>query len=146
MEKKQKNLKTTWKPGQSGNPAGKPKGARNRMTLLALAVMESDVEAIARTVTQAALGGDLQACRLVIERLVPPMRERPVSIDFPDTGTTEGISAAQQVILNAVGAGDLLPGEANTLAGIVEQRRKAIETQQLEQRIAALEDMKNDRA
>lgn len=141
-----KQLKPGWKKGQSGNPAGKPKGARNRMTLLALAVMEQDVEQIARTVTQAALGGDLQACRLVIERLVPPMKERPVNVDFPRTDTLAGVSAAQDVILQAVGAGDLLPGEANTLSGIVEQRRKAIETQELEQRIAALEEMKNDRA
>ena len=42
-------------------------------------------------------------------------------------------------ILQAVAAGDILPGEAATLAGIVEARRKALETQELEQRISALE-------
>jgi hypothetical protein len=45
----------------------------------------------------------------------------------------------QNAILQAVAAGDLLPGEAATLAGIVEARRKAVETQELEQRITALE-------
>ena len=45
-------------------------------------------------------------------------------------------------ILQAVAAGDLLPGEAATLAGIVEGRRKALETQELEQRIAILESTK----
>jgi hypothetical protein len=38
-----------------------------------------------------------------------------------------------------VAAGDILPGEGATLAGIVEARRKAVETQELEARISALE-------
>lgn len=142
MDKKKKAPKSAWKQGQSGNPAGRPVGARNKSTMIALAVMSEDAELIARTVTQAALGGDMQACRLVIERLVPPLKERPVELDFPDTDTLAGVSAAQDVILQAVGAGDLLPGEANTLSNIVEQRRKAIETQELEARIAALEATK----
>lgn len=131
--------RTAWKKGESGNPAGKPKGTRNRMTNLAIAVLEKDVEAIAGVVTAAALGGDLQAARLVIERLVPPIRERGVSLVLPPIDALEGVSAAQQAILDAVCAGDLLPGEGTTLSGIVEQRRKAIESQELEQRIAALE-------
>jgi hypothetical protein len=44
--------------------------------------------------------------------------------------------------LSAVATGELTPGEGTALAGIVEQHRKAIETQELEQRIAALEAKK----
>jgi len=40
------------------------------------------------------------------------------------------------------GAPAFLPGEAATLAGIVDARRKAVETQALEQRISALEEKK----
>jgi Family of unknown function (DUF5681) len=132
-------LRPGWKKGQSGNIKGKPKGTRNKATMLAMAIMEKGGKTIIEKVVEAAKGGDMQACRLIIERLVPPMRERPITLEFPDTSTTEGVSAAQQAILDAVGVGVLLPGEATTLSAIVEQRRKAIETQELEQRIAALE-------
>ncbi len=34
MARREDNLKPAWQPGQSGNPGGKPKGARNRSTIL----------------------------------------------------------------------------------------------------------------
>jgi len=108
----------------------------------ALAAMEEGADAIARKVVALAKGGDMSAARLVIERLVPVAKERPIFLALPDTGSAEGIAEAQNAILQAVAAGDLLPGEAATLAGIVEARRKAVETQELEQRISALEEMK----
>jgi hypothetical protein len=128
-----------WQPGQSGNPAGKPPGSRNKATQMVMALMEGGAEEITRAVIDAAKAGDLTAARLVIERLAPTLRERPLTLDLPDTGTVAGVSAAQRTILEAVGAGDLLPGEATALAGIVETRRKALETVELEQRISALE-------
>jgi len=139
-ETKSENLRPGWKRGQSGNPRGRPKGSRNRITLVALAAMEEGAEAIARRMVELAKDGDISAARLVLERLVPPARERPVSMAMPDTSTAEGISAAQQTILQAAASGELLPGEAATLAGIVETRRKALETEELERRVAALEE------
>jgi hypothetical protein len=135
---KEKNL-SKWKPGQSGNPSGRKPGTRNKATLVALALMEGDAEKVARKVVDAAIEGDMTAARLVLERLVPTAREKPVSLELPNTETAEGISNAQEAVLQAVASGDLLPGEATTLATILENRRKALETQELEQRITALE-------
>ncbi|MBK7674388.1 MAG: hypothetical protein IPJ27_06230 [Candidatus Accumulibacter sp.] len=137
-----KNLRPGWKPGRSGNPAGRPKGSRNRVTLVALAAMEEGADAIARKVVDLAKEGDISAARLVLERLVPPAKERPIFLSLPDTSTANGIAEAQQAILQAVATGDIVPGEAATLAGIVEARRKAVETLELEQRITALEGKK----
>lgn len=136
------NLRPGWKSGQSGNPSGRPKGSRNRMTLVALAAMEEGADAIAKRVVEMAKGGDISAARLVIERLVPVAKERPIFLSLPDTRSAEGVAQAQAAILQAVAAGEILPGEAATLAGIVEARRKALETQELEQRISALERKK----
>ena len=135
-------LRPGWKAGQSGNPNGRPKGSRNRVTLVALAAMEEGADAIARKVVDLAKEGDISAARLVIERLVPVAKERPIFLSLPDTGSAEGVAQAQAAILQAVAAGDILLGEAATLAGIVEARRKALETQELEQRISALEGKK----
>lgn len=132
--------KSTWKPGQSGNPKGKPPGTRNRATMAVLALMETGAEDITKAVIEAARNGDLAAARLVLERLAPPMRERPISLDLPETGTPEGINKAAQTVLEAAATGELLLGEAQALAGIIEGRRKALETLELEQRVAALEE------
>jgi hypothetical protein len=106
---------------------------------MVMALMEGGAEQVTRVVIDAAKAGDLTAARLVIERLAPPLRERPLSLPLPDTATVAGVSAAQQAILEAVGGGEILPGEGTALAGILEVRRKALETVELEQRISALE-------
>jgi hypothetical protein len=128
-----------WQKGTSGNLAGKPTGSRNKATLAVLTLMEQGAKEITEAVVAAAKTGDLTAARMILDRLAPHAKERPVSLVLPNTDTVEGVSAAQQVILQAVAAGDLLPGEGTALAGIVEARRKSIETLQLDLRIAALE-------
>lgn len=128
-----------WPKGVSGNPAGKPKGARHRVTILAEKLMAGDAEAIIKVVLSAATGGDMAAARMVLDRIVPPLKERPISLDLPDTGTAAGVEAAQAAILAAVAAGSILPGEAAALSALVEARRRAIETSDIAQRVAALE-------
>lgn len=140
MNDRRKAPPHAWKKGQSGNPAGKKPGSRNKATQLVLAMMEGGAEQITQTIIDAAKAGDLSAARLVLERLAPPMRERPITLDLPATDTANGISTAQAAILQAAADGELLPGEAATLAGILESRRKAYETQELESRITALEE------
>ena len=131
-----------WKKGQSGNPTGKPAGVRNKATVMVQSIMERGAKEITDAVVGLAKEGDLSAARLVLERLLPPVKERPISLALPGTDTAGGIAEAQQAILQAVAAGDLLLGEGTALAGIVEARRKAVETLQLEQRITALETKK----
>ena len=128
-----------WKPGQSGNPAGKPPGTRNRATMMVLALMEEGAEEVAGAIVNAAKAGDLGAAKLVLERLAPPVRERAIALDLPDTATLAGVNEAQRAIVRAVGEGELLPGEGNALASILEARRRAIETEDLERRIRELE-------
>ena len=131
-----------WKKGESGNPTGKPAGVRNKATVMVQSIMERGAQEIAEAIVGLAKEGDLSAARLVLERLLPPAKERPISLALPGTDTAGGIAEAQQAILQAVAAGDLLLGEGTALAGIVEARRKAVETLQLEQRITALETKK----
>lgn len=129
-----------WKPGESGNPHGKPKGTLNKTTRLALALFEKGIKDIASVVIAQAEGGDLTAARIVLDKLVPNAKERTVELPcMPSLETAAGVADAQAAILQAVAAGHLTPGEASTLSGIVENRRKAIETHELELRIQALE-------
>lgn len=139
MTTKRQAPKTAFKPGTSGNPKGKPAGTRSKSTQLLAAMMEGGAEKITKAVIDAAQAGDLMAAKIILDRVMPPAKERPVNIDLPDTQTAQGVAAAQNAILQAVAAGDLLPGEASTLSAIVEAKRRAIETQELADRITQLE-------
>lgn len=71
MAKKQ--IKGRWKPGESGNPAGKPPGTLTAVTKLRKLI---DVEKIIERLQSAALAGDVQAARTLLERALPVCRAR----------------------------------------------------------------------
>ncbi len=134
-----KTVGRPWPKGVSGNPAGRKPGARHRVTVLAEKLMAADAENIVRAVLDAASNGDMSAARMVLDRLVPPAKERPLCVDLPAADTLEGIAQAQAVIVAAVARGELLPGEGTALAGLLDARRRAIEATDLQARIEALE-------
>ena len=47
-----------WRPGQSGNPAGRAQGSRNRATVALDALLENDGEAIVKKALDMAKAGD----------------------------------------------------------------------------------------
>lgn len=101
--------------------------------------MEGELSDVVRVVIDAAKGGDMGAARLVVDKLIPAVRERPLSIQLPSVGNAEDCVSAQTKVLAAVAAGDLLPSEGEALAGLIEQQRRSLETSQLANRMAAVE-------
>lgn len=134
-----------WKKGTSGNPRGRPKGSRNKATLLAIAAMEGELSDVVRVVIDAAKRGDMGAARLVVDKLIPAVRERPLSIQLPPVANAEDCVSAQMKVLAAVAAGDLLPSEGEVLAGLIEQQRRSLETSDLAARLAAIEEQLKER-
>ena len=126
------------RPFETGNP-GKPKGARNRATVLAETLLRGEAEGLMRQDVHQALAGDVGALKLCLERLVPLRRERTVEVDLPKIETAHDAAMAAGRITEWVGAGQLTPSEGQMLAAIVETQRRALETADLERRIAALE-------
>lgn len=131
-----------FKPGQSGNPNGKPNGARSKATILGKKILQDDADAIVQAVVDAAKGGDMQAARLCVERLIPVRRGRPVVFPLPALESADDVGKAFSAIVAAMARGELTPDEAGAVAAVIELRRKAIETSELEKRIAALEQPK----
>ena len=128
-----------FKKGKSGNPGGRPKGARNKATMMAEALFDGEAEKLARKAVNLALKGDTTALRLCIERVLPTRKDRPVEFALPDTGTPTGLVEGMAAILDAVASSDLTPSEGQALAALIESQRRAIETDHLEGRVAALE-------
>ncbi|MGA8649639.1 MAG: DUF5681 domain-containing protein [Xanthobacteraceae bacterium] len=69
--------------GCSGNPRGRPKGARNAATRLVEQLLDGEAEAHMRKLIEKAKHGDTGALRLCIDRIMPPRRERPVNVELP---------------------------------------------------------------
>ena len=128
-----------WKPGQSGNPKGKPKGCRHKATRLAEALIGEESEKLIRTIIEKALAGDSICLRLCLERIAPPVKERPISIELPPIQSMYDSVTAMGAILDHVASGELTPGEGVAIAGMVETFRRVVETQELEKRINLLE-------
>lgn len=121
-----------------GNP-GRPPGARHKSTLAVQALLDGEAEALTRAAIERALEGDVAALRLCLERLAPPRRDAPVAVDLPEVTGAADLVKASGAILAAVADGCLTPSEAKEIAGILATHARAIEIQDLEARIAALE-------
>ena len=121
-----------------GNP-GKPRGARHKATRAALALLEGEAEALTRQAVTMALGGDVVALRLCLERIAPPRKDAPVAIALPPMQSVVDAAKAAGAVLDAVATGDLTPTEGAQIMGLVEAFRRTLETSELEARVAALE-------
>ena len=134
-----------FRPGQSGNAAGKPRGARNRITLAAEQLLDGEAANLTRKCVELALRGDPCALRLCMERILPAPKDRPIRFPIPAASTAREINLALAKVTEAVGAGVLTPLEATNLAALFEVQRKAIETTDLEERIRELEKGQGER-
>lgn len=125
--------------GQSGNPGGRPKGARSRATMALEAILEGDGEAITRKVIELAMAGDGPALRLCMDRLMPVRKDRPIRFVLPEIQTAADLTKATSALLQGVADGEITPSEAAELSKLVDAHVKAITAVDLDARIAALE-------
>jgi uncharacterized protein DUF5681 len=129
-----------FQPGRSGNPAGKPKGARNAATILAEQLLDGEAEAMVRTAVEWAKKGNMTALRLCLDRILPARRDRPVSFAMPVLNSAEDAARAVGAITTAVARGELTPSEAGGLSRVIEAYVKALETSEIERRLQILEE------
>src|SRR5512144_1579141 len=100
-------LKPPWPKGVSGNPKGRPKGARHKATRAAQALLDGEAQGLTRKAIELALGGDTVALRLCLERLIPACKERPLSFAFPEIKGAADLPAALARVLEAVAGGEI---------------------------------------
>lgn len=130
-----KEKRSLWKPGQSGNPKGKPPGTGELQKLRA--AIGGHVPEILDRLVEAAKGGDIQAARLLLERVLPPVKatEQTQVIELPEgTLTDKG-----RAVLSSVAAGELAPGQGAQLLTAIATLGKVAELDELAARIEALE-------
>ena len=125
--------------GQSGNPAGRPRGARNKQTIAADKLFAEDAEALARVAIDLAKAGDIGALRLCLDRVCAPHRHRPVSFDMPPLGVAADAVGAMGTVMEGIADGDLSAPEAAGLAKVIQGFTQALTTFDLDKRTLDLE-------
>ena len=129
--------------GESGNPAGSPRGACNRTTVPLENLLAEDGEAIARKAIELAKAGEIAALRMCLDRLVPVRKDEPAVFDLPPLDTAADSVAAAAGIVAAVAAGDLTPSQGADLAAVIDVYVGALATKGLEERLNKLESAAN---
>lgn len=133
-----KSTDTRFKPGNPGGP-GRPAGSRNAATLLLDQLAEGDAQAVLEKQLELAKGGDQRAAEIVLSRVWPARKGRPVTLAIPPITTAADIVAALGGVANAMAAGEVTPDEAAAVASVLEVKRRSIETADLAVRIEAIE-------
>ena len=143
-EKRRRGPGRPFKKGETGNPNGKPTGARPKVLLALDALGEGRAEDIIRAMSDRAAQGDTAAAQIILSRVWAPRRGRPTPLSLPSVRTAADTTAALGAVVAAIADGTLTPEEAHAVAGVLETHRKSVETADLERRIAALENAKGD--
>jgi hypothetical protein len=121
--------------GRSGNPRGRPKGAKSLLAAKLDRMAEREAPVVLEKVLAQAKGGDLDAAKLILSRAWPARKGRPVRLPVPSEASPMTIITAA---LQAVVGGRLTPEEAEGLASLVEAAGKAIDAEAI-RRIEALD-------
>src|SRR5208282_4628594 len=100
-EKQRRGPGRPFEPGKPGNPTGKSKGTRHRITMLAEALLDGEAEGLVRQAIELGLAGDAAALRLLLDRILPPRRDRPVAFSLPPLSTLRDAVAAQAAVVTA---------------------------------------------
>jgi hypothetical protein len=124
----------TFPKGVSGNPTGRPKSE----TAFLRKKLAGGAPDVVRAVLEAAKGGDMTAAKLVLDRICPPLKAKAqaVTLDLP---TNPSPLAVANAIISATAAGGLSPDSASQLIVSVSALSKIEETEELRDRIMALE-------
>lgn len=100
------NEDTRFKPGQTGNPGGKPQGARNKITTQFLHALAKDFEANGETVIVAARMTDPMGYVKVVAALLPKQVEQVQPLeDLTDAELLAGIALLRARLTGDAGAG-----------------------------------------
>lgn len=124
-----------------GNKAsrGAVRGSRHRASLLAEQLIDGQGHALVQKAVEMALGGDASVMRALLDRLVPPRKDRPVMVDLPPVRTADDLRHALSAILGATADGTITPGEASDLGRLMASAARAVEVAELSDRLAAVE-------
>ena len=117
--------------GQSGNPAGRPLGSRNRFTREMDEALEHRGRPLIDAIVNHAHAANPAAMRLCLDRLVPMGRHRPASLELPQIETPDYTLVALAEVQRALGDSEITTEEGMRLLGFVERATRILASKAL---------------
>ena len=129
---------TKFQPGQSGNPKGRAKGKPLLVTELRTAI-EAKSDEIFQAVIDAAVNGDMAACKMLLDRITPALKPQALSINLPVKKT---LSEQGNEIVRATMDGSIPPDIGSQLITALANQSRIVEIDELAKRVEVLEAKK----
>jgi hypothetical protein len=126
-----------FEPGRRGNPAGRPRGIRDKRSMLR-AQIEDAADGVVSAVVASALQGDIGACKLLLDKVIANARsqEMPVALEL---GSSRTVAALSVEILAGLQFGTISPEQADRLTSSLLNLAQLREAETLEMRLRVLE-------
>lgn len=128
-----------FKPGQSGNPAGRKPGTKTARTRITEA-LASDLPGLLETTKQAALGGDMVAMRLLLERALPVNKQACALLDLPAMQEATDLTGKATAVLDAIASGEVPPDVGAQLVTAITGAARVAELDALTARLDDMEE------
>ena len=123
-----------FKKGISGNPSGRPAGqtpgAKLRTTI------EAKADDILQSVINAAVNGDMAACKMLLDRITPTLKPQAQAIILP---VKETLSEQGNEIIKATIGGEIPPDIGSQLITALSNQGKLVDFQEMVERLARIE-------
>jgi len=126
-----------FKKGMSGNPAGRPAGKTPGAQLRKAIELRADD--ILQSVIDAAVNGDMQACKILLDRITPTLKPQALPISLP---ANETLAGQGEEVIKATVTGEIPPDIGSMLITALANQGKLVEIQELTKRIEQLEQQK----
>ena len=126
-----------FQPGQSGNPAGRPRGSRNRRKIASERLFDEAAEPLTEALIQLARDGHPLALRLAMDRICPT-KDGPAAFELPALASAADAVAAMGTVVQGVADGDLSPRDAAQLATVIQAYARTLSTAELERELKGL--------
>ena len=128
-----------FKKGVSGNPAGKPKGCKDKRTMFRELVMPYKDQLIEKAIQMAVVDGDAQMMKLLLERILPA---KPIDDPLYELKDIHKMDLKQRVslVLEKMGDGIISPSEAKTVMNVVDGSAQLVEMKDLKDKVDEIAD------
>jgi len=107
LQCREKATAVTFKPGQSGNPSGWPKGKKQKRPAHVRALISEKTGALVEKILTNAENGDVESLRLFCRYLMPRHRFVPEPVDLPPAQNAGEIQLQIARLASLAGEGSL---------------------------------------